>query len=104
MGQTMGSLGNQNVIDPNQAKFGDLDSSEKTARIGGAAAKGLGQGMQNYQQQNSMMRNRGGGAGGGGAMSPDPQAPQFSTGNLPGGGTDAWGGALGQRNSKFYGQ
>lgn len=80
------SLFDPNVMDPNQAQWGDLDTGEKSSRMVGGAAKGLGQGMQNYQQQNSAMRGRGGGMPGPSAPG-DPQAPQFSTGNLPGGGS-----------------
>lgn len=100
------SLFNPNVMDPSQAPWGDLDAGEKSSRVIGGAAKGLGQGMQNYQQQNSAMRNPGGGQMPA-AAAPDPQAPQFGTGNLPGGGAPGMGnpmmGAV-KRNQMFYGQ
>jgi hypothetical protein len=62
MGSTIGNLGNKNVMDPNQAQWGDLDSSEKGARLIGGAGKGLLQGVQNYSQQNAALRQPTGGA------------------------------------------
>lgn len=56
-------MGNSNVMDPSQAQWGDMDSSEKGARLLGGAIKGAGRGIQSYQQQNAMMRQpQGGGA------------------------------------------
>jgi hypothetical protein len=99
MGQTMANLGNKNVMDPSQAQWGDLDSSEKAARVGGGAAKGLLGGFSNMQNQNAQMRQPQPGAGGMAPMapaapvSPDyfaPQAPQPSQIKKPG-------------NNNFYG-
>lgn len=64
MGQMMSNLGNSNVTDPSQARPGDLDQSEKGARLIAGGTKGLAQGFSNYQQQNQAMRQ----GGGGGAM------------------------------------
>lgn len=71
MGQTMSNLGNKDVMDPNQAKWGDLSGGEQAARVGGGAAKGLLSGVQGYQNQNAQMRQGGGGA----TPLPSPQAP-----------------------------
>ena len=70
MGQTMGNLSDANVTDPSQAKWGDLDNSEKGARVMAGGIKGLSQGLQNYQGQNAAM-----GRGGGAVPLPSPQAP-----------------------------
>ncbi|SRR6266566_3255493 len=51
MGQFASNLGNSNVMDPRQAKWGDLDNSEKGARVLGGAARGLGSGLQAYGGQ-----------------------------------------------------
>ena len=51
MGQLGSNLGNSNVTDPRQAKWGDLDNSEKGARMIGGAARGLGSGLQAYGGQ-----------------------------------------------------
>lgn len=51
MGQFGTSLGNQNVTDPRQARWGDLDSSERAARLISGGARGFGQGLQNYMGQ-----------------------------------------------------
>lgn len=51
MGQLGSNLQNSNVVDPRQAKWGDLDTSEKSARIIGGATTGLAKGFQNQQQQ-----------------------------------------------------
>ncbi len=61
MGQLAGNLGNKNVTDPNQAQWGDLDNSEKGARLIAGGTRGLAQGFSNYQQQNSQLRRPGGG-------------------------------------------
>ena len=67
MGQTLGNMknsmpgfGGTNVADPGQA-WGNMDSSQRGAAVMGGLGRGLGQGMQNYQQQNSAMRQPGGG-------------------------------------------
>lgn len=60
MGQLGSNLGNPNVVNPNQAKFGDLDASEKGARFLAQGTRGLAQGFQNYQQQGQAMRGFGG--------------------------------------------
>jgi hypothetical protein len=74
MGQIGANLGNKNVVDPRQAQWGDLDSSEKSARLIGGGVQGLNRGMQNYngQPQNSGM---------GGFQMQTPQQPQVQ---LPG--------------------
>ena len=73
MGQTISSLGqavtNPNTYAPDPSGF---NGSEWAARFGGAAAKGLGQGMQNMQQQNAMRRQGGGGMA---QVPPSPQPP-----------------------------
>jgi len=82
MGQMMGNLGNKDVVDPSQAKWGDLDGSEKGARLLGGGLSGLGKGM----------ATMGGGAmppqGGGPAIDPTqfagPKPPLFSANNMPG--------------------
>lgn len=58
MGQLAGNMQNPNITGPTQqrAQWGDLDSSEKGARLLGGATQGLARGFQNYQNQNSMMR------------------------------------------------
>lgn len=58
MGQMAANLGNPNVTDPRQAKFGDLDTGEKGARILAQGTRGLAQGFNNYQQQNSQLRRQ----------------------------------------------
>lgn len=106
MGSAMGNFGTK-MGDIAEANPADLSGGEKMARLGMGAAKGLGQGMQNYQQQNSAMRQQ---PGFNPSMpaAPDPQAPQFGTGNLPGGGSPI--DRVGQlpqapmrRNNAFYG-
>ena len=82
MGQTFSNLGNKNVMDPNQANWGDLDTGEKGARLAGGAAKGLLQGWGNYTRQNAALRQGNGGAP---IMPSQPdQTPLFSAQNLPG--------------------
>src|SRR5436190_30986 len=106
MGQTLGGIGSAmgnfgtKMGDIAEANPADLSGGEKFARLGMGAAKGLGQGMQNYQQQNSMMRQ--GGAPIATPVEAYPQAPQFGTGNLPGGGAP---GMMPPRrtNNAFYG-
>jgi hypothetical protein len=61
MGRTMSNLGNSDVVNPGQAKWGDLDNSERGARVLGGGIKGLGQGLQSMPQQPQM---------GGGSMAP----------------------------------
>jgi len=58
MGQLAGNLGNPNITGPkaNQAQWGDLDSSEKAARLLAGTTGGLAKGFQNYQQQQQAMR------------------------------------------------
>ena len=51
MGQMAQNLGNSNIMDPRQAKWGDLDASEKGARMIGGATRGLGAGLQAYGNQ-----------------------------------------------------
>lgn len=58
MGQTAGNVFNPDIANPQQAKWGDIDSSEKTARLIAGGTKGLAQGFQNYQNQGQMMRGR----------------------------------------------
>jgi hypothetical protein len=101
MGQAMGNLknsmpGGTDVADPGQS-WGNMDASQRGVSVLGGAAKGLGQGMQNYQQQNSAMRQRGGGQGLMPMAPSDSGAPTFSTENLPGGGAPR------PRNPLFYG-
>lgn len=75
MGQVGANLGNPNVVNPKQAQWGDLDASEKGARLIGGAAQGLNRGMQAYNAQGQQ--------GGGPQMNPmqfalpGPQAPDF---------------------------
>jgi len=73
MGQVAGNLGNPNITGPkdNQAQWGDLDSSEKGARLLAGTTGGLAKGFQNYQQQNQAMRQ----GGSMGAMAPQQTAP-----------------------------
>lgn len=81
MGQIAQAASNPNTFQPDPSGF---NKSEWATRIGGMGLKGLGQGLQNYQQQNSAMR------GGGGGMMPMPSGqpmvdpryflPQQSTG------------------------
>lgn len=88
MGGSVGDFGkdlfNKDVVNPEEAKWGDLSGSEKGARIAGGALSGLGKGLQNYQQQNAAMRQ-----GGGAApiqVTPNPQvATNFDPNYL-----DAW--------------
>lgn len=72
MGQVGSNLGNKNVVDPKQAQWGDLDNSERGARLLGGAAQGLNRGMQAYNGQQQ----------GGGGPQMDPmqfaQQPQVS--------------------------
>lgn len=83
MGQMAGNLGNSNVMDPQQAEWGDLSGGEKGSRLAGGAAKGLLQGWGNYTKQNAALRQGNGGAP---IMPAQPdQAPMFSAQNLPGG-------------------
>lgn len=60
MGQMASNLGNANVTNPQQAQWGDLDSSEKGARLLAGTTGGLAKGFQNYQNQNQAMRQGGG--------------------------------------------
>jgi hypothetical protein len=62
MGQMASNLGNSNVTNPQQAQWGDLDQSEKGARLLAGTTGGLAKGFQNYQNQNQAMRQGGGGA------------------------------------------
>lgn len=62
MGQTLGNMknsmpgmGGTNVADPGQA-WGNMDSSQRGAAVIGGLGRGLGQGMQNYQQEASALR------------------------------------------------
>lgn len=59
MGQLASNLGNSNVTDPSQARPGDLDNSEKAARLIAGGTKGLTQGFAGMQQQNQQMRQPG---------------------------------------------
>jgi hypothetical protein len=72
MGQMLGNMGNPNVTNPQQAQWGDMDPSEKGARVLAGGTKGLAQGFSNYQQQNSALRQ----GGGGGAQIPMGGQPQ----------------------------
>ncbi len=101
MGSTMANLGNKDVMDPNQAKWGDLSGGEQAARVGGGAAKGLLGGLNNYNQQNAQMRQGGGGVvplpAQQAPVSPDyfaPQAPQTSQIRKPGNNSAFYGGGL----------
>ena len=84
MGQMMSNLQNPNVVNPGQAKWGDLDNTEKAARALGGFTTGLNSGFQNYLGQDARLRQQ----GGGGQFSPvsSVQVPQFSAQNMPGGG------------------
>lgn len=74
-GSVLGGIGgnmlNKNVVDPSQANWADLDTSEKLARFGAQGLRGAANGMQNYYGQAGQLQNRGGG------MSPMqiPQTP-----------------------------
>lgn len=61
MGQMAANMGNPNITNPQQAQWGDLDPSEKGARIAAGGIGGLAKGFQGYQQQNAQMRQGGGG-------------------------------------------
>jgi hypothetical protein len=80
MGQLGSSMMNQNVTDPRQAKWGDLDNSEKLARTFAGAGRGLAGGL-NQQPQTGRM-----GAPSDFAPVPSTPTPMFSTDNWPGGG------------------
>jgi hypothetical protein len=60
MGQVAGNMGNPNITGPtaNRAAWGDMDNSEKGARVLSGATQGLAKGFQNYQQQNSQLRRQ----------------------------------------------
>lgn len=68
MGQIAGNMGNPNITDPQQARWGDLDSQERAARVAAGTTTGLAKGFSNYQQQNQALRQ----GGGGGAIVPQP--------------------------------
>lgn len=90
MGQVTSAFSNPNTFAADPSGF---SGSEWGARFLGAGAKGLGQGLQNYQQQNAQMRQGGGGM----PSAPIPQTPaiQFASTNFtPGQKT---------RNPYFYG-
>lgn len=92
MGQTMGAMGDKRTFESQPQGF---SGSEWGARFLGKGAQGLSQGMKAYQQENSALQSRPGFTpqfGGSG----DSQAPQFSTGNLPGGGAPAMMGGMPQ--------
>lgn len=61
MGQMAGNMMNPNVANPQQAQWGDLDPSEKGARVLAGGIKGVGPALQNYFQQKTQMANSGGG-------------------------------------------
>ncbi len=63
MGQMAQALQNPNTYAPQPSGF---NAQEWIARAGGMGLKGLGQGLQNYDQQNSAMRQ----PQGGGMMQP----------------------------------
>jgi hypothetical protein len=44
------------VMDPNEARWGDLSGGEKGARLAGGAAKGALQGFGNYANENQALR------------------------------------------------
>lgn len=99
MGQMAGNLGNKDVMDPRQAQWGDLDSSEKGARIFGGASKGLLNGVNQYEQQNAMMRQGGGMAPIAPVSQPQvspemfaPQVPQNPMTRKPGNNLNFYGG------------
>jgi hypothetical protein len=50
------NLGNNNVTDPGQAKWGDLSGGEKGARLTSGVIQGLGNGLQDRQRQGAQMR------------------------------------------------
>jgi hypothetical protein len=66
MGQIADAAQNPNTFAPQPSGF---SGAEWATRLGGGALKGLGQGVNNYQQQNAAMRQ-----GSGGGMAPMPQA------------------------------
>lgn len=72
MGQLASNLGNSNITDPKQAQWGDMDNSERGARLLSGGMRGLGQGMQGMSQQSQ---------GGAPMPVPMPQQPQIQ---LPG--------------------
>ena len=82
MGQTVSALGNPVTFQKDPQNF---SGSEWAARFLGNGVKGLGQGMQNYQQQNQALRR--GGAPMDFASVPSTPTPMYSTENLPGGPT-----------------
>ena len=77
MGQTAGNIFNPNVANPQQAQWGDLDPSEKAARLIAGGTTGLAKGFQNYQNQNAAMRQGGGGMGFAPVQTPTVDASYF---------------------------
>jgi hypothetical protein len=104
MGQMMGNLGNKNVMDPSQANWGDLDSSEKGARVGGAAMRGLGQGFSNYEKQNQALRTPNGGASVNGNFDAPAVDPSYFSPQQPNGLQSGGMGLPPRRNNMFFGQ
>lgn len=85
MGGMISNMKDQNVMDPNEANWGDLDRSEKTARVLGQVGGGLRRIDQGLNSQPSAPRQ------GGGAppitVTPNPQIdtgynPNFLMNNL----------------------
>ena len=73
---------NRNVTNPQQAQWGDMDPSEKTARLLSGVIGGAGKGFQNYQQQGQQMKQSQGMPGQ--MQGPSYNGPLYSTSNLPG--------------------
>lgn len=111
MGQVASNMGNPNVVNPQQANWGDLDTNEKLARVGAQGARGLANGMQNYYQQAGQLQNRGGGGISAAAV---PQTPAIQPQIYTPGGPNAlpmpnngstWAGDYGNNGRRnFYGQ
>ena len=58
MGQIGAAITNPNTFAPEPSGF---SGAEWATRIGGMGLKGLGQGLQSYNQENAALRNRAGG-------------------------------------------
>lgn len=102
MGQLGQNMSNPNVVNPQQANWGDMDTSEKLARVGAQGIRGLSNGVQNYYQQAGALKP----AGGGVAPAQVPQTPaiQPQIYTPPNNGSQ-WAGDFGNngKNRNFYG-
>ncbi len=92
MGQFGSNLTNPDVMNPNEAKWGDLSGGEKGARLFGGATRGLTSGLQNYFQQGQAMRGPGGFGQINPMMTQQPVSPDYFQPQR-----------RGQNNLSFYG-